>query len=92
VQKTRLTPTGQNPELAWTLPRALRRGQDYQWMVEATVDGKIRDSSPRLAKFRVLSAEDHARVRLSQGLQAIQSGLLDDAEREMQAALEASPI
>jgi hypothetical protein len=88
----------------WQVDRALRRGRTYTWQVTATRDGQ-QITAPALeagdAKFKVLDqarANELARVKtnypgrhLLLGLVYAQAGLLDEAERELKALVEANP-
>jgi anti-sigma factor RsiW len=83
----------------WTVDRPLERGRVFSWQITAhTGDGEVK--SPE-AKFKVLApavASELARVkkiyagrRLALGLLYAEAGLLDDAERELKALVEANP-
>ncbi|HWT01118.1 MAG TPA: zf-HC2 domain-containing protein [Pyrinomonadaceae bacterium] len=88
----------------WTPPRALGRGRLYSWQVTAVKDGQeITSPAPPApeAKFRILddsqnrklerAEQQHADSHLTLGVLYAQAGLLDEAEREFQALVEANP-
>jgi hypothetical protein len=97
----------QSPPLSsaeWTLPQALRRGVTYRWQVTAIRDGKeiVAPVAPAPeARFRILdqpaldqltrAEESNRKSHLVRGVLAAQAGLLDDAEREFNALLNANP-
>jgi anti-sigma factor RsiW len=88
----------------WTPSQPLSRGEVYQWQVTALKDGKD-VSSPTApapeAKFKVLEQDkadaiervkrQHPNSHLTLGVLYAQAGMLDDAEREFQALLNANP-
>jgi len=88
----------------WTPSQPLARGEVYQWQVTALKDGK-EISSPIApapeAKFKVLEQDkadaiervkrQHPNSHLTLGVLYAQAGMLDDAEREFQALLNANP-
>jgi hypothetical protein len=92
------------PGTEWTVPRALQRGAIYSWQVTALKDGREM-TSPRPpapeARFGVLEqqkANDLGRAKetysdshLVLGILYGKNGLLDDAEQEFQALLDANP-
>jgi hypothetical protein len=88
----------------WTVDRPLKRGRVYTWQVTARAEsGEVK--APALnapeAKFRVLerakanelarAEEAYAGRHLTLGLLYAQAGLLDEAERELQALVKANP-
>jgi len=91
-------------ETSWTVTRPLARGRIYSWQVTARVGDKgvVSPVKPAPeARFMIL---DQARVNklaiakgaaadshLTLGILYAQAGLLDDAERELQALLRANP-
>ena len=91
-------------ETAWTAARSLERGRTYSWQVTARVGDKEVISPVRPApeaKFMILDqtkANELAEAKnpsagshLTLGALYAQAGLLDDAERELQALLRANP-
>lgn len=88
----------------WSAPVQLKRGSIYSWQVTALKDGE-QIASPVMpapqAKFQILnqaSNEELKRVKrafpnyhLGLGILYARAGLLDEAEREFQAELKASP-
>jgi hypothetical protein len=96
-----------SPQLSansWTVTRALERGRIYSWQVTARVGDKevvspvkpapdarfmVLDQAKanEMAKAKSESADSH----LTLGVLYAQAGLLDDAERELQALLRANP-
>lgn len=96
-----------SPQLSgtsWTATRPLQRGRTYSWQVMAQVNGKEVLSPVKPApdaRFMVLSQAKmndlmHAKTaagnsHLTLGILYAQAGLLDDAERELQALLRANP-
>lgn len=88
----------------WTPSQPLPRGEVYQWQVTALKDGK-EVASPTApapeAKFKVLEQNKaeaieqikrkHSNSHLTLGVLYAQAGMLDDAEREFQALLNANP-
>jgi anti-sigma factor RsiW len=88
----------------WTPPEPLERGGIYAWEVTATKDGKEFTAPvpphPQ-AKFKVLelarvrelnlAKEAHRDSRLIMGILYAQSGLLEEAERELEALIDANP-
>jgi len=91
-------------ETAWTAPRPLERGRIYSWQVTARVGDKevISPVKPAPdARFMTLdrakanelaeAKNANARSHLTLGILYAQTGLLDDAERELQALLRANP-
>lgn len=97
----------QSPPLlstGWVLPQPLRRGGSYRWQVTALKDGKeiVAPVAPAPeARFGILDqpaaerlerAEEEGRnSHLVRGVLAAQAGLLDEAEREFKALLDANP-
>jgi len=88
----------------WTVPRALRRGSVYSWEVVALREGEeVQSPQPPApdAKFKVLELSQVGVVlqarrkgeayRLELGRRDAEVGLLDEAEAEFQAVLEANP-
>ncbi|MGH9832339.1 MAG: anti-sigma factor family protein [Blastocatellia bacterium] len=91
-------------ETSWTVTRALGRGRIYSWQVTARVGDKEVASPVRPApeaRFMVLdqakanelakAKSDSAGSHLTLGILYAEAGLLDDAERELQALLRANP-
>jgi anti-sigma factor RsiW len=91
-------------ETAWTVTRSLERGRIYSWQVTARVGDKEVVSPVRPApeaKFMILDqakANELAEAKnasagshLTLGILYGQAGLLNDAERELQALLRANP-
>lgn len=91
-------------DLSWTPSQPLRRGEIYFWQVKAIKDGLdvVTPSPPaRSAKFRVLdqaragelsrARRDYATSHLTLGLLYAQSGLLDEAERELRELQKTNP-
>jgi hypothetical protein len=91
-------------ETKWTVTRALERGRIYSWQVTARVGDKEVASPVKPApeaRFMVLDqakANELAEAKsasagshLTLGILYAQAGLLDDAERELQALLRANP-
>jgi hypothetical protein len=88
----------------WRPPAPLKRGAVYSWQVTALMDGQA-VTSPELpapqAKFMILdraSSEELRRFRaaaprhhLGLGVLYARAGLLDEAEREFRALVEANP-
>ncbi|HKQ78453.1 MAG TPA: hypothetical protein VJ810_32435 [Blastocatellia bacterium] len=91
-------------ETSWTVTRALERGRSFSWQVTARVrDREVvspvrpapearfmtldRTKADELAEAKNASAGSH----LTLGILYAQAGLLDDAERELQALLRANP-
>jgi anti-sigma factor RsiW len=96
--------SGPLTETVWTVPRQLERGGLYTWKVAAFKDGKeiISPLPPAPeAKFKVLdkamtdelkrAKQTYNNSHLMAGILYTQAGLLDDAEREFQALLDANP-
>lgn len=88
----------------WTPSAPLARGQTYVWQVRANIDGREVVAPPPAAarvKFRVLEEAKvesltrarrmHARSHLVLGVMYAEAGLLDEAEREFRALLQANP-
>ncbi len=88
----------------WTPGRALARGRLYTWQVTALKDGQeITSPAPPApqARFRILGQAESSRLEraerlhpdshLTLGVLYAQSGLLDEAEKEFQALVEANP-
>lgn len=88
----------------WTVPHSLERGKLYSWQVVALKDGQeVLSPTPPVPKpkFRVLDqkkANELTRVRrtsadshLTLGILYAQAGILDEAERELQALRQANP-
>lgn len=95
-------PLMQLAQTVWRLPRALQRGRTYVWQVTAAVGDKTVASSSATAaeaRFKIISAEQSRQLRqirgqqshLALGMFCIQTGLLNDAEREFQALLKSNP-
>jgi hypothetical protein len=91
-------------ETAWTVTRSLERGRTYSWQVTARIGDReiISPVKPAPdARFMILDqakANELAEAknagagsRLTMGVLYAQAGLLDDAERELQALLRANP-
>jgi len=91
-------------ETEWTASQSLERGSIYSWQVTALKEGReIRSPVPPApeVKFSILdsaSAEELARAQqsyanshLTLGTLYARAGLLDEAEREFQALLQANP-
>ncbi len=91
-------------ETAWTVTRSLERGRIYSWQVTARVGDKEVASPVRPApeaRFMILDQAEanelaeaknvSAGSHLTLGILYAQAGLLDDAERELQALLRANP-
>jgi hypothetical protein len=89
---------------AWTPPTPLPRGRDYTWQVTARLgDREVSAPAPPApeARFRVLEeslATDVAHARqayagshLALGLAYARAGLLDEAQRELQALVSLNP-
>jgi hypothetical protein len=91
-------------ETAWNVTRSLERGRTYSWQVTARAGDKEIMSPVKPApesRFMILdqakaneltnaksaAADSH----LTLGILYAQAGLLDDAERELQALLRANP-
>jgi hypothetical protein len=91
-------------ETSWTVTRALERGRIYSWQVTARAGAKEiispvkpapearfmtldRAKANELAEAKSASAGSH----LTLGILYAQAGLLDEAERELQALLRANP-
>ncbi len=90
--------------IEWTATRPLERGRTYSWQVTARVGAREVASPVRPApeaRFMVLDrskANELARAKnasdgshLTLGILYAQAGLLDDAERELQALMRANP-
>jgi hypothetical protein len=88
----------------WTLRTALTRGRTYVWQVRATKEGRQLVAPPPAAgraKFRVLeqskveevalAKQSEPRSHLVMGLIYAESGLVDEAARELNALLRANP-
>ena len=88
----------------WTPGQALERGRLYTWQVTAVKDGQeITSPAPPApeAKFRILDDAQNRRLEraerlhrdshLTLGVLYAQAGLLDEAERELQALADANP-
>lgn len=88
----------------WTPGQSLARGRLYTWQVTAVKDGQdVTSPAPPApqAKFRILGQAESGRLEraerlhpdshLTLGVLYAQSGLLDEAEREFQALVEANP-
>ena len=84
---------------SWTATRPLRRGQTFVWQVVANKDGKeiAAPAAPaKEARFKVLDgktfqelqrfAQSNKNNHLTLGIIYAHHGLLDDAERELEAA------
>jgi len=86
----------------WTFPKALKRGEVYDWTVVAVVDGKEivspGPSSPEM-KFQVLPIRDVQQLRhlkktrshLALGIFYTKVGMTDAAEREFQELVRLNP-
>jgi anti-sigma factor RsiW len=99
-----LVSSPQITDYSWRAPRSLKRGAIYYWQVKAIKDGQEfkapRPPTPQ-AKFRIMdeaTADELAKARrayasshLTLGLLYAQAGLLDEAERELQALLKNNP-
>lgn len=89
----------------WTAPTALRRGETYEWEVQAMRDGNVLAKSPMPpeppARFRILSEVEVADFEkanraagdshLARGLAAADAGLIDEARREFDLLAGANP-
>ena len=88
----------------WAVPTPLERGGTYSWQVRAVVDGKETVMPPPQApeaRFKVLerarlaeierARKAYARSHLALGVLYAKLGLLDDAEHELRALLDANP-
>lgn len=88
---------------AWTPPVAFKRGVVYVWQVTATIAGKeiTAPAAPSAeARFKILEqsraralqriAKERAGSHLILGIVYAHNGLLDDAEREFQKAIDRS--
>ena len=88
----------------WRPPRALQRGSIYRWQVVAIKDGRevvLPSPTAPEAKFQVLDEQQeqalararkiHARSHLALSVLYAQRGLLDEAERELQALVKDNP-
>ena len=91
-------------ETSWTVARALERGRTYSWQVTARAGDKEVTSPVKPAPEARFMTLDQARANelanaksaaagshLTLGVLYAQAGLLDDAERELQALLRANP-
>ena len=88
---------------SWRVTTPLQRGQTYLWQVTAEVDGKRLTSTSANtpeAHFRLLSGEKTRELQtlvqsndshLLRGVMYAKAGLLDEAERELQALLKMNP-
>jgi hypothetical protein len=107
VYDDKFNPVATSPQLtnnSWTVQTPLKRGGIYSWQVKAIKDGQEfispRPPAPQ-AKFRILDqakANELAQARrayasshLTLAVLYSQTGLLDEAERELRALLEANP-
>jgi hypothetical protein len=90
--------------LEWTSSRALARGRTYAWQVSAEREGRevVSPTAPAPeARFEVLEASRVEQLRLARshaagshlllGLISAEAGLLEDAERELQALMAENP-
>lgn len=88
----------------WTPAQGLARGRIYTWQVTAVKDGQeITSPAPPApeAKFRILDEAERRRLEraerqyagshLTLGVLYARAGLLDEAEQEFQALVEANP-
>ncbi len=88
----------------WTPAQPLKRGVVYTWQVTALKDGKeitVPSTPAPEARFRVLeqsafeslerAQSQHPTSHLTLGILYAQAGLLDDAEREFEALVNANP-
>jgi hypothetical protein len=88
----------------WAVPAALARGRVYIWQVRATKDGQQTVAPPPAAgraRFKVLeqskvelveqARRSHPKSHLVMGLAYAEAGLLNEAEREFTALLQANP-
>lgn len=88
----------------WTPQQGLTRGRLYSWQVTAVKDGQeITSPAPPApeAKFKILddaqhrklerAQQQHADSHLTLGVLYAEAGLLDEAEKEFQALVEANP-
>ena len=107
VYDSRLNKIAFSPSLSeteWRVPQPLERGRRYLWQVAAVKGGQeiILPAPPAPeAKFKVLEqaqADELERAKqgfadshLLLGVLSARAGLLDEAEREFQALLEANP-
>lgn len=96
--------SGNLTEARWQLPSALERGAIYSWQVTALLEDKqitMPASEAPQAKFKVLeqakadelerAKRNYAASRLVMGTLYADAGLLDEAEREFQALVNANP-
>jgi hypothetical protein len=100
-------PVATSPALtstSWTVPESLRRGVIYRWQVTALKNGgKVISPSARAPEARFKVLDDVATSELERAEQTChgshlacgvlysRAGLLDDAEREFKALLDANP-
>jgi len=88
----------------WTVDRPLKRGHVYTWqIIVRTADEELKAPGPEApaAKFKVLdhatasklvrAKKSYAGRRLALGLLYAEAGLLDEAERELEALVAANP-
>jgi Putative zinc-finger len=91
-------------ETAWSVTRSLERGRTYSWQVTARAGDKEVSSPVKPAPEARFMTLDRAKANelanaksaaagshLTLGVLYAQAGLLDDAERELQALLRANP-
>jgi anti-sigma factor RsiW len=90
-------------ETEWTMPRPLKRGKIYTWQVRATKGGaeiRLPASDMPDAKFKILeqsraqtldgTRRTYGDSHLVMGILYADAGLLDDAQRELEALVRAN--
>jgi predicted anti-sigma-YlaC factor YlaD len=92
--------TASGTETEWKAPEALPRGRIYRWQVRALKEAAVQARS-RPVRFKVLEADKAAKLErarrenpdshLTLGVLYARAGLLEQAEEEFQALLEANP-
>jgi len=86
----------------WRIPLQLKHGEIYTWIVTAHKDGKevVAPLLPARAEFMIIAQTDLVSLnrklkagssKLGRGVIYAEAGLLDDAEREIQAHLVMNP-
>ena len=89
-------------ETQWQVPKRLRRGELYTWMVTALKDGEeiLAPSPPARVEFKVIEKAElvslnrrimQTRSHAARGVLLAEAGLLDEAEQEFQAHLTLLP-
>ena len=89
-------------EAQWQIPKRLRRGELYTWMVTALKDGEeiLAPSPPARVEFKVIEKAKlvslnrrlmQTRSHAARGVLLAEAGLLDEAEQEFQAHLTLLP-